>query len=89
MGNFSMDMPIDEILERMNNNRGNTEIMHAGPCFLQYKFHQELIQDLNVQHKELVTQQQKFQEKNLDRMTKLVIATWALVAATVLLTFYK
>jgi len=87
MGEFSIDMPIDEILERMNNNRGNTERMHAGPCFLQYKFHQELIQEQNVQHKELITQQQTFQEKNLNRMTLLVIATWALVIATILLAF--
>lgn len=78
MGEFRKDMPIDEILDKMNNNRGVTETIHAGPCFLQYKLHQELIKD-----------QQNFQSKQLSRTTGLIIGTWALVVATLLVAFLK
>ena len=30
-------MTIDEILQKMDRNDGNTEITHAGHCFLEYK----------------------------------------------------
>lgn len=77
MADFSIDMPIEEILIRMNNNKGNTEAMNAGPCFLQYKLHKELLKD-----------QQGFQEKQLRKMTHLAVATWFLAAATIALVYF-
>ncbi len=88
MANFTKDMPVEQILESMNKNGGNTEIMHAGPCFLQYQLHKQLLDEQQKAHKELVVLNQKFQKDNLKGTTRLVIATWALVAATILLAFF-
>ena len=87
MGQFTKEMTVEEILKIMNDNKARTETMHAGPCFLQYKFHQELIIKQQESHKELMEIQQKFQKENLKWMTSLVFATWALVGATILLAF--
>jgi len=78
MGEFSKDMSIEEILDKMNNNKGVTEIIHAGYCFLQYKLHQKLMKE-----------QQNFQSKQLSRTTWLVIGTWALVITTILAILVK
>ena len=74
MGPFNTNMTIIEILQRMNASDGNTEIIHAGPCFLQFKLHQELMKD-----------QQNFQEKQLKETKQLVKATWILAGATIIL----
>ena len=87
MSNFTKDMSIEAILEKMDKNGGNTEIMHAGPCFLQFKLHQELFAQQQKSHKELVELNSKSQKDNLTATTRLVLATWALVAATLLLVF--
>lgn len=84
---FNKDMPVEEILKRMDANGGNVQIIHAGPCFLQFKLHQELINEQNKMHVELMKEQRDFQSKNLRITQRLVIGTWALVLATLLLAF--
>ena len=54
MVEFNKNMSIEDILDKMNSSKGNTETIHAGPCFLQYKLHQELLQDQEKKHKELL-----------------------------------
>ena len=88
MANFRKDMPIEEILKEMNENKGTTEIMHAGPCFLQYKLHQELLIEQKKFQEESIALQQKFQKENLSKTGSLVIATWALVFVTIILCFF-
>ena len=98
MGEFKIDMTIDEILDKMNNSKANTEIMHAGPCFLQYKLQQQLLQDQEQKHRETLDEQQKrhkdflyaqneYNKKQLFWTRFLVIGTWFLVAATLFLKF--
>jgi len=65
---FTKETTIDEILKAMDNNRGNTEIIHAGHCFLQYKLQQELLGEQN-----------KYNKKQLCFSRWLIFATWALV----------
>lgn len=89
MGAFNKDTSIGEILEKMNRSGGNTEIIHAGPCFLEYKLHQELLQEQDKLHKELLSEQRNFQEKQLKYSQLLVCATWALVMGTIILALLK
>ena len=96
MVNFNKDMSIEEILERMDKNTGdrsggsNTAIMPAGAAFLQFRLHQELFSEQQKAHKDLIELTQKSQKENLTATTRLVLATWALVAATLLMAFlYK
>lgn len=43
MDNLNKDMTSDQILNEINRYaRGEVGMLHAGPCFLQYKLHQEL-----------------------------------------------
>ena len=89
MANFTKNMSIEEILKEMNKNGGNTETIHAGPCFLQFKLHEQLLSEQQKSHKDLVELTQRSQKENLNEMKRLVFVTWALVAATILLTFLK
>jgi len=77
MADFKMNMTVEQILGIMNKSDGHTETMHAGPCFLQYKLHQELMKD-----------QQDFQRKQLNWTAGLAIATWILAFATIALALY-
>ena len=86
MGEFNIDMTIEQILDKMNNNKGVTETMHAGPCFLQYKLHKELLKEQEEQQKKILIEQNTYNNKQLFWTRILVIATWALVIATLLLT---
>lgn len=83
--NFNEDMSIKEILAKMDKSGGNTEIMNAGPCFLQYKLHQNLMEKQAKLHKEMVLEQREFQTKYLNKTNWLVWGTWALVIVTFLL----
>ncbi len=56
MADFRSDMTIEEILDMMNHNQGNTEIMHAGPCFLQFKLQENLLKEQEKQNKGLLQQ---------------------------------
>ena len=71
---FSTAMSIDEILEIMDKNDGITEVMYAGPCFLQFKLHEQL-----------QNEQAQYNAKQLFWSRSLAIATWILVIATLLL----
>jgi len=83
--NFSINMSIEEILFLMDRSDGNTEKIHAGPCFLNFKLHQELMaEQRNAQH-EILKEQRDFQTKYLKHSKQLVFGTWALVIATLLL----
>lgn len=88
MANFTKDTSVEQILQIMNKNEGNTEIMHAGPCFLEYQLHKQLMSEQQKAHEELMELNRKFQKNSLLGTTRLVLATWALVAATILLTFF-
>ncbi len=86
MGEFNINMSIEDILNKMNDNKGMTETIHAGPCFLQYKLNQKLLQDQEKKHKEFLELQNNYNHKQLFWSRLLVIGTWALVIATLLLT---
>jgi hypothetical protein len=83
--NFSISMSIEEILFQMDRSDGNTEKIHAGPCFLNYKLHQELIAEQCKAQHEMLKEQRDFQTKYLIHSKQLVFGTWALVIATLLL----
>ena len=83
--NFSINMTIQQILHEMDNNGGNTEKIHAGPCFLNYKLHQELLVEQHKAHQEILKEQREFQIKYLDHSRWLVWGTWALVIVTLAL----
>ncbi|HAJ57550.1 MAG TPA: hypothetical protein DCL35_07265 [Candidatus Omnitrophica bacterium] len=83
--NFSISMTIEQILHEMDTSNANTEKMHAGPCFLNYKLHQELLLEQHKAQQEILTEQRNFQIKYLNHSKWLVWGTWALVAATLVL----
>jgi len=85
--NFSVNMTIEQILHIMDTNDGNTEKIHAGPCFLNYKLHQELLAEQHKAQQEILKEQRDFQVKYLDHSKRLVWGTWALVAVTLALVF--
>ena len=85
--NFHKDMSVDEILNIMDRNDGNTEKIHAGLCFLQHRLHKELIEEQNRQHRELLDEQRAFQTDYLNKTRWLVLGTWALVIVTLALVF--
>ena len=85
MGEFRIDMPIEEILQRMNNSRANTEVMHAGPCFLQHKLQESLLKEQQSQHKTLLDNQNEYNRKQLFHTRNLAFATWILAIATCIL----
>jgi hypothetical protein len=85
MADFKIDMSIEQILDKMNKNDGNTETIHAGPCFLQYKFHRTLMEEQNQQHKALLNSQNDYNKKQLRWTRALVFGTWALVLVTLLM----
>lgn len=85
MANFKTTMSIEEILDEMNKSHGNTEIIHAGPCFLQYKLQESILEEQENHHKELLENQNSYNNKQLFWTRFLAIATWALVGATILL----
>lgn len=87
--NFSINMSIEEILFLMDRNDGNTEKIHAGPCFLNYKLHQELLAEQNKADQNLLKEQRNFQKKYLEHSIWLVLGTWALVIATIFLVIKK
>lgn len=41
--NFKTDQSLEEMLEKMNNNGGNTETVHAGIAFVNYKLQEKLL----------------------------------------------
>ncbi len=85
MVNFKTTDSIEDILNVMNRNDGNTEIIHAGSSFLQYKLHELLLEKQNLHHRELIDSQNSFNNKLLYWTRLLAIATWALVIVTALL----
>jgi len=85
MANFNTDMSIEEILEIMNKNHGITEIIHAGPCFLQNKLQEVLLEKQQKQHKDILDTQNEYNLKQLSGTRNLVIATWVLALATIFL----
>jgi len=80
--NFRKDMSIDEILSAMDKSDGNTEIIHAGQCFLQYKLHQESLEEQRKAQKVMLEEQRVFQSESLSKTNWLVWGTWALVVVT-------
>ena len=87
--NFSISMSIEQILYEMDRSDGNTEKIHAGPCFLNYKLHQELLAEQNKANQNLLKEQRNFQKKYLEHSIWLVLGTWALVIATIFLVIKK
>ena len=98
MGAFNIEMTVEEILEKMNNNKGDTEMMNAGPCFLQRKLqelllleerckHKENLEEQSRQHKLLLENQNNYNGKQLFWSRFLVIGTWLLVVATIMLCY--
>jgi hypothetical protein len=85
MSEFNQNMSIEQILNKMNKSDGNTETIHAGPCFLNYKLHQELLKDQETKHKELIEIQKQYNDKQLFWSRCLAFATWALVVVTIFL----
>lgn len=85
MADFRVDMTIEEILKMMNHNQGITEIMYAGPCFLQYKLQEKLLEAQEKQNEELLEKQNTYNKKQLLWTRLLVCGTWALVIVTLLL----
>ena len=81
-GNFTKNMSVDDILDIMDKSSGNTEIIHAGPCFLQYQLHKQIVAEQKRVNAESMREQQKFQNGYLWRTTWLVVGTWALVLVT-------
>ena len=74
MGIFNTNQSVDEMLEKMNNSQGNTEIIHAGAVFINYKL-----------QKELLDSQKEYNKKQLIWSSILALATIALVLVTLLL----
>ena len=74
MANFRLDMSVEEILKIMNRSEGHTETIHAGAVFLQYKLHDELLENQNT-----------YNQKQLFWSRVLALATVGLVVATILL----
>lgn len=83
--NYSRDMSVDEILSIMDKSDGNTEKIHAGPCFLQFKLHQELLEEQRQAQEKFLNEQREFQSKYLSKTNWLVWGTWGLVVVTLLL----
>lgn len=92
MGIFKTNQSIEEMLEKMNNNQGVTETIHAGAVFINYKLQKELLdsqKDHNEKQiflqKELVCSQEKYNGKQLFWSRVLALATVSLVFVTLLL----
>ncbi len=85
MAEYKIDMSLEEILKIMNNSNGHTETMHAGPCFLQYKLQDILLEKQQEQHKAILDIQNEYNKKQLSGTRHLVTATWVLAAATIIL----
>ena len=83
--NYRKDMSVDEILSIMDKSDGNTEKIHAGPCFLQFKLHQELLEEQRKAQGQALEEQRTFQNKYLAKTNGLVWGTWALVIVTLIL----
>jgi len=89
---FKKEQTIDEMLEVMNNSGGKTETVHAGPVFINFKLQQELLESQKKyqgEHlkilKDILTSQNKNNNKQLFWSRILACATIALVLATILL----
>jgi hydrogenase maturation factor HypF (carbamoyltransferase family) len=78
MGIFRTDQSLEEMLEKMNNNQGVTETIHAGAVFINYKLQQELLDS-----------QKEYNKKQLFWSRVLAISTIALVFATALLVKFE
>lgn len=74
MGIFKTTDPLEVMLEKMNNNQGVTETIHAGAVFINYKLQRELLDKQN-----------EYNKKQLFWSRVLAIATICLVLATLLL----
>jgi len=74
MSIFKTDMSLNDMLEKMDNNQGVTETIHAGAVFINYKLQKELLDSQNT-----------FNKKQLFWSRILSLATIALVMATMLL----
>ena len=73
------------MLEVMNKSGANTEMMHAGAVFIQYKLQELSLADQEKRHKELLTEQNEYNKKQLFWTRILAIATICLAIATILL----
>lgn len=85
MASFKPEQKLEDILEIMNKNDGNTEIIHAGSSFIQYKLQEKLLENQDKRHKELLQNQNIYNQKQLFWTRILSIATICLVIATILL----
>ena len=65
MADFKLTDSVNEILEKMNRTQGNTEAIHAGPCFLQYKLQERLLKEQDDRHKKLLDSQNTYNQKQL------------------------
>jgi len=81
MGIFRTDQSLEEMLEKMNNNQGVTETIHAGAVFINYKLQKELLDS----QKEYNKDQSIYNKKQLFWSRILALGTLALVLATLLL----
>lgn len=83
--NFKIDQSVEEMLDRMNNSGANTELIHAGAVFIQYKLQEKLLVDQRAMHQELLNTQNSYNKKQLFWSRALAIATFILALATILL----
>lgn len=65
MANFKPEQSLEEMLKIMNKNDGNTEVIHAGASFIQYKLQEKLLKDQEDRHKELLKNQNTYNRKQL------------------------
>ena len=82
---FNKDMSVEEILEEIQKHISVTFEKEIGECFLQYKLQQQLLNEQKIQHKEVLNQQNKYNDKQLLWSRWLTLGTWALVIANILL----
>jgi hypothetical protein len=77
--NFNKNMSPEDIIKIMDEESGRPEFRLAvGEAYLQ-----------RALHKELLDNQNKFQKSQLTRTTLLVIATWIMAGANILLALFR
>jgi len=85
MANFKPEQTLEEMLETMNKSDGNTETIHAGASFIQYKLQEKLLEKQDERQKELLNSQNNYNSKQLFWSKVLALSTIALVVANLLL----
>lgn len=72
----------DAILKKLKKTNGNTTAIATGTAFLQMRLQQDLLENQEKKHKELLKIQNEYNEKQLFWTRLLTLGTWALVIVT-------